>query len=166
MARVCKTLKSKGISGYAHREHKAKKNRTKKNVKQTFDPQKLAPKIKRIEKLLNADFLKEIDGKKYIKRIVKKTIRKQIIKKADFKVYPKYRCENCEKVFTLQHDPKKDKLGNILPNVICPHCQDYAHFSNYYPVSFIWEYYIKAEYTFLRDLIKAGKIKLSDVCDL
>lgn len=163
MARVCKTLKPKGISGYAHREHKANKNRTKKNVKQTFDPQKLAPKLKKIEKLLDADFLKEIDGKKYIKRITKKTIKKQIIKKADFKVYPKYRCENCGKVFNLQHDPKKDRKGNLLMNVICPHCQDYAHFSAYYPVSFWVEYFTTPDYSFLRDLIHAGKIKLSDV---
>lgn len=160
MARECKTLKSKGISGFSHREHRSKKSRTKKNVKQIFDPQILAPKLKKIEKLLEADFLKVIDGRKFISK------KQKIIKQADFKVYPKYRCENCGKVFTLDHDPKKDKLGLLLPNVICPHCQDYAHFSNYYPVSFIWEYYIKAEYTFLRDLIKAGKIKLSDVCNL
>lgn len=167
MARVCKTLKPKGISGYNHRTHRSKKGMTIKKVKQIFNPQILAPKLKRIEKLLNADFLKEIDGKKYIKRIVKKTIKKPIKKiEIDFKVYPKYRCENCNKVFRLSHDPKKDKLGNLLMNTICPYCQDYAHFSAYYPVSFWIEYYTTADYTFLRDYIHEGKLKLSQICDL
>lgn len=171
MARVCKTLKPKGISGYAHREHKAKKNRTKKNVKQTFDPQKLSPKLKKIEKLLEIDdILKDVvkmaDGKKFVKPIktnpTKKKVRKTKIE-IDFKTYPKMRCENCNKEFRLLHDPKKDRIGNKLSNTVCPYCQDYAHFSAYYPVSFWVEYFTIPDYSFLRDLIHAGKIKLSDI---
>lgn len=163
MARVCKTLKPK--SGYAHREHRAKTGRKKLKISQVFNRQKLAPKIKLSEKLLELDSLvKMADGKKFVKPI-KKPIKKKTKKKIviDFKLYPKMRCENCNKEFRLLHDPKKDRKGNLLMNVICPYCQDYAHFSAYYPVSFWVEYFTTPDYSFLRDLIHAGKIKLSDV---
>lgn len=171
MARVCKTLKPKGISGYAHREHRAKSGRKKLKISQVFNRHILKPKLKKIEKLLEIDdILKDVakmaDGKKFVKPIKTKSTKKKVRKtkiEIDFKTYPKMRCENCGKEFRLLHDPKKYRIGNMLMNVMCPHCQDYAHFSAYYPVSFWVEYYTTPDYSFLRDLIHAGKIKLSDV---
>lgn len=167
MARVCKTLKPKGGSGFNHREHRAKRGRKKLKISQVFNQQKLAPKIKLSEKLFEIDSLvKMVDGKKFVKPIKTKPTKKKVRKtkiEIDFKTYPKMRCENCNKEFRLLHDPKKDRKGNMLMNVICPYCQDYAHFSAYYPVSFWVEYFTTPDYSFLRDLIHAGKIKLSDI---
>lgn len=163
MARVCKTLKPKGGSGHNHREHRAKRGRRKLDISQVFNRHILKPKIKKIEKLLEIDdILKDItkvaDGKKFVKPIIK--VKRKVI---DFKVYPKMRCENCNKEFRLLHDPRKDRIGNKLSNTVCPYCHDYAHFSAYYPISFWVEYFTTPDYSFLRDLIHAGKIKLSDV---
>lgn len=165
MARVCKTLKPKGGSGFNHREHRAKSGRKKLKISQVFNRHILKPKLKKIEKLLEIDdILKDVvkmaDGRKFVKPIKPKQKKKAVI---DFKTYPKMRCENCNKEFRLLHDPKKDRIGNKISNTVCPYCQDYAHFSAYYPVSFWVEYFTTPDYSFLRDLIHAGKIKLSDI---
>lgn len=158
MARICKTLVPE--QGFAHRDHRSKKGQRKVKISERFDPEKLKPKIKLSEKLAEFDgddLVKIINGKKFIK---KEAVRKEIIKIADFKRYPKMVCENCGNTFRLNFDPRKDRIGNLLPNVICPHCHGYAHFTNYYTLGFIFIYFWVTDYVFVRDLIKQGKTRL------
>lgn len=159
MARLCKTLVPD--HGFAHREHRSKGGRTKIKVSEYFNESKLKPRLELDDKLAELDKITDVvgvaEGKRYIVRKKKKKVL------PDFRVFAKMTCENCNHIFQLNFDPRKDKGGNLLSNTICPKCGQYAHFTNYYPVSFVYIYFWVAEYSFLRDLIKVGKAKLSDL---
>jgi len=129
--------------GYQHRSHRTRRNK-----------KELKPPIFKEQK-----DLKKLEIKKSYKKLRKQKVIR--IKKPRI-TYPSFRCFNCDNVFKLKFNPKKEQL---LSSLICPKCSEVAYYSHYVPDWFLLVYYTSPTYSFARNLIKSGKVDLKTVIE-
>lgn len=147
--------------GYYHREHRSKNGQHKLKVKEIFDPTRWESTVKKDQKKLDLDKL--LDFGQIIKKaegtLNCKPIRLSHKKAVDR--FPSLACENCGHIFKLDYSPLHDTSEATLAMIVCPKCNKFAYFVNYYSPNFVYIWYSVA-FSFIRDLIKTKQAYLND----
>jgi hypothetical protein len=159
-ARVSKTF-PKDLMAHQHREHRSKKGRRRfRDLKSA----NFSHKKKKDEDKISKMDLPAIDLDGLFSDPAEMQASYRYIKKNEppKKARPVYLiCENCLAKILLHFDPAEQDGYILLGDVICDKCGKPAFWSHYYDYKFIRLFY-SATFCFLRDLIKAGKAKLTD----